>query len=425
MSHRRLSLIFTGISFCAAAAAFGPSCGPSSQGGSLSGLMPDLKPAINDPNVDHDGDHQTVASGDCNDYDPLTFKGAKEVCFDHKDQNCDGVPDEQCDDDKDGYAIVAADPLPGGDCDDGNPFVSPGAFEVVGNNADDNCDGKMDEVTPTCDVNLAPTAQDAMTFASSMDLCAPWLQSATWNRFIDVRGKKITNHFGQVYKPQAGQTMAFFSTGIAADRGDGGFTDPQPGYEFFQRDMNPLPITSKNICTNLKNGAPTESHDMIALTLKIKAPSNATGFKFKLNFFSAEYPEYVGNQYNDMFIAYLQSKKFTGNISFDGNGEPVTVNSGFFQVCDSSPICANGGHTCTKGPKDLDGTGYEIFAKNGERYGGGTGWLTTSKAVEPGEVFTLTLYVFDSGDYLFDSAVLLDGFEWLFDESIKEGTIPG
>lgn len=425
MSPARLRLLLAG-SCVAAACALTPSCGAESKGGSLGFGMPDLMPGINDPKVDHDGDHQTPAGGDCNDYDPLTYKGAKEICFDHKDQNCDNVPDEQCDDDMDGYAIVAADKLPGGDCDDGNPFVNPAAFEVVGNNADDNCSGKVDEPTPSCDLNLNPTSKDATVFANAMEVCAPWLLSATWNKFIDARSRKITNHFGQTYKPRSGETMAYFSTGIAADRGDTGFMDPQPGYDFgLPADANPLQISSKNVCTGVVNKSGPFGNDMVAVTLKIQVPTNAKAFQFKLNFFSAEYPEYIGNQYNDMFVAYLQSKKFSGNISFDANNEPVTVNSGFFQVCDSSPICANSGHTCTKGPKDLDGTGYEVFAKNGERYGGGTGWLTTTRAVEPGEVITLTLYVFDGGDATFDSAVLLDGFEWLFDDAIKDGTIPG
>ena len=76
------------------------------------------------------------------------------------------------------------------------------------------------------------------------------------------------------------------------------------------------------------------------------------------------------------------------------------------------------GHTCTRGPGDLDGTGYELFAKNGERVGGATGWLKTTYPVTPGEVITLTLFVFDSGDHFWDSAVLLDGFEWLFDDAV-------
>ncbi|GHG89223.1 putative metal-binding motif-containing protein [Comamonas sp. JC664] len=50
-------------------------------------------------------------------------------------------PFEGKDDDKDGYIAVA---FGGSDCDDGNPEVSPAAFEQC-NDRDDNCNGQVDE----------------------------------------------------------------------------------------------------------------------------------------------------------------------------------------------------------------------------------------------------------------------------------------
>jgi hypothetical protein len=267
-----------------------------------------------------------------------------------------------------------------------------------------------------------------MYYAESMEVCPPWLKSATLNHLADTHSNRLTKHFGRHYVPEAGETMAYFSTGIAADETDYGFVEPQDGTAFQGRENNPLAITSTNVCTGTKLGAPAIANDMVALTMQIQVPTNAKAFQFNFNFFSSEYPEYVGGQYNDMFIAYLQSKKYTGNISFDANNNPVTVNSGFFQVCCSSPICANGGHTCAKdicpqkGPRsaDLDGTGYELpDHESGQPIGGGTDWLTTTAPVEPGEVITLTLFVFDSGDHFWDSAVLLDGFKWLFQDDVS------
>ncbi|MFH1464362.1 MAG: MopE-related protein [Pseudomonadota bacterium] len=97
--------------------------------------------------------------GDCDDGDPSTHPGAEEVC-DGVDHDCDGVADDgfvttwYLDADGDGYGdpatfeegcdqpsgYVAA----GGDCDDTDPAVNPGAEEVCDGD-DDDCDGRPDQ----------------------------------------------------------------------------------------------------------------------------------------------------------------------------------------------------------------------------------------------------------------------------------------
>ncbi|MFN7147798.1 MAG: putative metal-binding motif-containing protein, partial [Myxococcota bacterium] len=65
----------------------------------------------------------TVASGgDCDDDDPAVSPGAEEVWYDGVDQDCAG--DDDADQDGDGFAAEAAD---GEDCDDTDPDVSPDA----------------------------------------------------------------------------------------------------------------------------------------------------------------------------------------------------------------------------------------------------------------------------------------------------------
>lgn len=99
---------------------------------------------------DGDGDGEDTAddSGDCNDNNAEINKNVAEVPGNFKDDDCDGLADEDVDnvastntddDDQDGVTIAA------GDCDDTNPAVlGPGTVEVCGDGLDNDCDGNAD-----------------------------------------------------------------------------------------------------------------------------------------------------------------------------------------------------------------------------------------------------------------------------------------
>ena len=90
-------------------------------------------------------------SGDCLDTDPAVNPGLEEVC-DNKDNNCNLLSDEGCDDDNDqtcdadmvvsGFPQVC--PLGPGDCDDQDPTVFPGNLESC-DGEDNNCNNLVDE----------------------------------------------------------------------------------------------------------------------------------------------------------------------------------------------------------------------------------------------------------------------------------------
>ncbi|MEW5849789.1 MAG: MopE-related protein [Myxococcota bacterium] len=92
--------------------------------------------------VDRDGFGDAVCGGgDCDDGDARIFPGAPDPCGDTIDQDCDGV-DLACpcqDVDRDGFGELACG---GGDCDDNNAQRFPGAPEVCGDNVDQDCDGQ-------------------------------------------------------------------------------------------------------------------------------------------------------------------------------------------------------------------------------------------------------------------------------------------
>lgn len=131
-----------------------------------------------DTTTDDDGDGYSRCQGDCNDSNPAIHPGATETC-NGIDDNCDGRVDEgfviktfHPDADGDGYgwpgsALYTCAPPPagwveqGGDCNDADPAIHPGATELC-NGIDDNCDGLIDEA-PECgdsDGDFIPNFRD-------------------------------------------------------------------------------------------------------------------------------------------------------------------------------------------------------------------------------------------------------------------------
>ena len=95
--------------------------------------------------IDNDGDGLSACGGDCRDDDPNTFPGAAErdsttECM--KDTDGDGYGDDTTEE-EDCEAPTSYYVESGGDCDDDNAAISPGANEGC-EGSDLNCDGAID-----------------------------------------------------------------------------------------------------------------------------------------------------------------------------------------------------------------------------------------------------------------------------------------
>ena len=156
----------------------------------------------------------------------------------------------------------------------------------------------------------------------------------------------------------------------------------------------------------------TEINDDVALAVKLKAPTNATGYSFDFSFYSFEYPEFVCTMFNDQFIALVDPAPMgsvNGNVSFDSMTNPVSVNIAFFEVCDGCPL----------GTAELAGTGFDTWDD-----AGATGWLVTTAPVEGGEEIDIRFTIWDTGDQSWDSTVLIDNFQWTAEAGTLVETAP-
>src|SRR5205085_9037553 len=147
-------------------------------------------------------------------------------------------------------------------------------------------------------------------------------------------------------------------------------------------------------------------------------PTNAKTFTFDFDFYTSEYIEFSCSPFNDTYVAILNSKapldpKFAGNISFDTKGNPINVNSDFFQVCTPGTSSYPGGgkitYSCPLGRGELAGTGYE---GGDSKQHGATSWLQTRANVIPGEEIEISFMIWNTSDHILQSAIVLDNWKW-------------
>lgn len=149
--------------------------------------------------------------------------------------------------------------------------------------------------------------------------------------------------------------------------------------------------------------AGTGAYDYAHMAMRARVPETADALVYQFAFFSAEYPQWANQDapFNDMYVAWLESEAWTGNVSFDELGHPISINGVFLDYLDAeSDLCTE---TPCEAPQ-LDG-----FAMDGHA---GTRWLETVAPVVPGEEIEMVFAIFDMSDAAFDTAVVLDGVHW-------------
>lgn len=156
------------------------------------------------------------------------------------------------------------------------------------------------------------------------------------------------------------------------------------------------PNQSESLSCSLNGLNNSQGRDMVQMSLTLNVPPVAKSWFVDWKFFSEEFPEWVGSQYNDAFLIEQGSSNFTingPNIYAPNNqahyyGRLITVNG-------VGPI------------------GVTRANAYGTTYDGATNMLSTSGPVPPGATtITLIFTIMDLGDSIYDSTVFLDNFRF-------------
>lgn len=363
--------------------------------------------------------------------------------------------------DGDGYVVPA-------DCNDFNPQINPEAYDFIGDEIDNDCDGIVDNPVVNCETIPASPPGSPSDFARAGDLCAQRsktnagtifdpLVRAAWGQVSGPGGNEV---WTSATKPQQVNIVSSFGqnatrsgkTMIGLSNGNWGVADPRsdpaldPAGFHLDDACADIPLIGLD-CQALTDNSPMGAisvQDWAELTLWVKVPSNASGMHFDFAFFSSEFNQWWDSSANDAFFALVSSKTISGtNVAKDAHGLAITVNSDFFQLCPVYPGPASlqeptALQQCVGSSGDaaqdifgtLLGTGYDgaavssndtVAAVNGDEYiyGGGSGWLTASFGVTPSEELQIRIVLMDTFDGLKDSVILVDALGW--DQSAATG----
>ena len=323
------------------------------------------------------------------------------------------------DHDLDGYSGIK------GDCKDCDKVINAGAYDYPKDLRDNDCSGVVDDESNLCDAGLALTSANPLDHAKALGLCRTTVektygQGKTWGVITDPAYGKLTqadgvsapnslsyglmSQFGKNNLPNQGDRLAVYSTGTARYPGQANYIAPDASAGSYSQGTSCSYPTGYPIAALGCPNANGSAFDSSGVYLKIRVPTNAKSLSYNLQYFSADYPEQVCASVDDAFVALLGSKGVNGNITYDAKKNPISVNNAFFTL----PGCSNPANCSAP---ELASTGFDGTCL-GKHCGGSTGWLTTMAPVTPGETMTMQFAIWDSGNRISDSSILLDGWQW-------------
>ncbi len=136
------------------------------------------------------------------------------------------------------------------------------------------------------------------------------------------------------------------------------------------------------------------NRDVTIFRMNLRVPKGRNCLALRFRFLTEEFPEFVGQQFNDGFIAELDQTTWDSRVV----GDPkIDAPRNFATDVDGNLITVNGAGAANVTKERAKGTTYD----------GATRILRASTRVTPGG-HRLYLSIFDQGDRQYDSAVFVD-----------------
>lgn len=168
--------------------------------------------------------------------------------------------------------------------------------------------------------------------------------------------------------------------------------------------------SSESSGANLGGGAVRgdTDRDVTVLKIDLTVPTAANCLLLDFAFYSEEFAEFVGNVFNDAFIAELDTSDWTtsgstitapNNFAFDGTGDVVSINS-------------------------TGVGGMSLANAAGTTYDGATVLLQAATPVTAG-AHSLYLSIFDQSDNIYDSAAFIDNIRLITVANVQTDCVKG
>jgi hypothetical protein len=139
------------------------------------------------------------------------------------------------------------------------------------------------------------------------------------------------------------------------------------------------------------------AEDWTVLKADVVVPGGDNCLAFDYRFLSEEFPEFVGSEFNDAFIAEVDSTSWLVEEG-GGLGRP----NDFASSPSGEPISVNG----------LGETAVNEAEAAGTYFDAATGLITTKTPITPG-AHSVYLSIFDASDQIYDSAVFIDNLRFI------------